>query len=169
LLFFVLEKFLRWRHCHDVDCDLHPKQLGTINLVGDAVHNFIDGALIGSSYLVSIPLGITVTLAVIAHEIPQELGDFGVLLHSGFKIKKAIIFNFLSALTAVVGTIVALLVGSKIESFIHIMLPLTAGGFVYIALADLVPELHKENKFWRNFLQFIVFVLGFLVMYLLLN
>jgi len=167
LLFFALEKFLRWRHCHDIDCDRHPKHLGVMNLVGDAAHNFIDGVLIGSSYLVSIPLGITVTIAVIAHEIPQELGDFGVLLHSGFKVKKAIIYNFLSALTAVVGTVVALLIGIRIEGFIHIMLPLTAGGFIYIALSGLVPELHKENSTSKSIIQFIAFILGAAIMYLL--
>ncbi len=167
LLFFALEKFLRWRHCHDVDCDRHPKHLGTMNLIGDAAHNFIDGVLIGSSYLVSIPLGVTVTIAVIAHEIPQELGDFGVLIHSGFKIKKAIIYNFLSALTAVIGTIVALLIGARVEGFIHIMLPLTAGGFIYIALSGLVPELHKENSTLKSVIQFIVFILGAAIMYLL--
>ncbi len=168
LLFFILEKFLRWRHCHDIDCDRHPKHLGTMNLVGDAAHNFIDGVLIGSSYLVSIPLGITVTIAVIAHEIPQELGDFGVLLHSGFKIKKAIIYNFLSALTAVVGTVVALLIGTRIESFIYLMLPLTAGGFIYIALSGLVPELHKEKGAGKSLIQLVAFVAGFTIMYLLL-
>ena len=97
LLFFSLEKFLRWRHCHDIDCKEHPKHLGTMNLVGDGVHNFIDGVLIAASYLVSIPLGISTTIAVAAHEIPQELGDFGVLIHSGFRRREAVIFNFVSA------------------------------------------------------------------------
>jgi len=169
MLFFILEKFLRWRHCHDIDCKEHPKHLGTMNLVGDGAHNFIDGLLIGSSYMVSIPLGITTTVAVIAHEIPQELGDFGVLLHSGFKVKKAIIYNLLSACTAILGAIIALLVGARAENFSNFMIPITAGGFIYIALSGLVPELHKENLFWRNLLQLLVLIAGIIVMYLLLS
>lgn len=167
LLFFVLEKFLRWRHCHDVECDAHPKHLGTMNLVGDGVHNFIDGVLIGTSFLVSIPLGIATTVAVIAHEIPQELGDFGVLLHSGFKAKTAVLYNLFSAAFAIVGAVVALLVGEALEEFVHFIIPLTAGGFIYIALSGLVPELHKENKTYKSLIQLIALVFGILVMYLL--
>lgn len=168
LLFFALEKFLRWRHCHDVDCDAHPKHLGIMNLVGDAFHNLIDGILIGVSYLASIPLGITTTVAVVVHEVPQELGDFGVLLHSGFSKKKALLFNFMSAATAILGAAVAIFVGDKIEGFADFLLPLTAGGFIYIASSGLIPELHKEQNMKKSFYQFISLIVGMVLMYLLL-
>lgn len=163
-LFFILEKFLRWRHCHEVDCDIHPNHLGTMNLVGGGVHNFIDGALIASSYLISIPLGITTTLAVLLHEIPHELGDFGVLLHSGYSRKRALLLNFFSASIAVLGAVFAVIFGEKLNSFAEFMIPFTIGGFVYIAMSDLIPELHKEENIKRSFLQFIFVTLGALVM-----
>ena len=169
LLFFILEKFLRWRHCHDIDCQKHPKHLGTMNLVGDGVHNFIDGILIGASYLVSIPLGIATTIAVAAHEIPQELGDFGVLLHSGFKIKQAVWYNFLSACFAILGAIGALWLSAFSDSLIGPLIPLTAGGFIYIALSGLVPELHKEENLWTSLVQLIAILSGIALMYLLLQ
>jgi zinc and cadmium transporter len=168
LLFFVLEKFLRWRHCHDIDCKEHPKHLGTMNLVGDGVHNFIDGILIGASFLVSIPLGITTTIAVAIHEIPQELGDFGVLLHSGFSKSRAILFNFFSACIAILGTVLALVIGSSATNFVNIMVPVTAGGFIYIALSGLIPELHKEEKISNSALQLLFLIIGLGIMFLLL-
>jgi len=168
LLFFVLEKFLRWRHCHDLECREHSKHLGTMNLIGDGVHNFIDGVLIGSSFLVSIPLGVTTTVAVVLHEIPQELGDFGVIVHSGYTKLQAALFNFYSATTAIIGTIGALILGSKIESFTGVLVPLTAGGFIYIALSGLVPELHKEEDGKRSFVQFIFILFGIGIMVFLL-
>lgn len=168
LLFFGLEKFLRWRHCHDEDCNEHPHHLGTMNLVGDAVHNFIDGVLIGASYLVSIPLGVATTIAVVAHEVPQELGDFGVLLHSGMSKKQALLFNFYSACTAIVGVIFVLLIGTKLENTVSVLVPLTAGGFIYIAMSDLIPELHKDNQ-KRSFVDhFLAIFVGVVIMYLLL-
>ncbi len=168
LLFFSLEKFLRWRHCHDIDCKEHPKHLGTMNLVGDGVHNFIDGILIGASFLVSIPLGITTTIAVAAHEIPQELGDFGILLHSGFSKKSAVWFNFFSACTAILGTVLTLAIGTRISAITNLMIPVTAGGFIYIALSGLIPELHKEENLFKSFIQFISILAGIAVMMLLL-
>lgn len=167
LLFFSLEKFLRWRHCHNIDCHDHPKHLGAMNLVGDAVHNFIDGALIAASYMVSIPLGISTTIAVTAHEIPQELGDFGVLLHSGFKKREAIIYNFASACFSIMGAILVLFVGAISENVINLIIPFTAGGFIYIALSGLVPELHKEQNYQRSLIQLVSIIFGILVMYVL--
>ena len=136
-----------------------------MNLVGDGVHNFIDGLIIAGSYLVSIPLGLTTTLAVILHEIPQEIGDFGVLIHGGFKMRKALFMNFLTALTAVVGTVVALSLSIFVENLTLFLLPFAAGGFIYVASTDLIPELHKgsyETK--KSLLQLITFVLGILIM-----
>lgn len=168
LLFFILEKILRWRHCHDTNCSEHPKHLGTMNLVSDGMHNAIDGLLIGASYAVSIPLGISTTLAVLLHEIPQELGDFGVLLHSGFSVKKALFFNFLSALVAVFFAVVAVKIGVINASFTNFMVPFTAGGFLYIALSDLIPELHKEQGIRKAIGQTLAIILGIAVMSLLL-
>jgi zinc and cadmium transporter len=144
LAFFVLEKFLLWRHQHTLESNNRIHPLGYLNLIADGVHNLIDGMMIGASYLVSLPLGIATTLAVVFHEIPQEIGDFGILLHAGFTKKRALFFNFLSATLAMLGTAVALLVGSSLESFSSVMLPFTAGGFIYIAGSDLLPELQKE-------------------------
>ncbi|OPZ24057.1 MAG: Zinc transporter ZupT [bacterium ADurb.BinA186] len=168
LIFFVLEKFLRWRHCHDVDCKEHPKHLGTMNLVSDGVHNFIDGVIIASSFLISIPLGIATTIAVAMHEIPQELGDFGVLVHSGFTPKKAVWYNFLFATLAILGTAITLLIGTRVGDVVNYMIPITAGGFVYIALSDLVPELHKEESAAHSLLQLLFILVGIGIMYLLL-
>lgn len=164
LIFFVLEKFLRWRHCHIPTSEEHMHPLATINLVGDAVHNLIDGMLVGASYMVSLPIGIATTLAVIMHEIPQEVGDFGVLIHAGLSVKKALALNFLSALTAMLGVILAIVLGSEIEGFSLSLLPIAAGGFLYIAGSDLIPELHHEVKVLRSLLQFVMILLGVGVM-----
>ncbi|MEK9156259.1 MAG: ZIP family metal transporter [Patescibacteria group bacterium] len=168
LVFFALEKFLRWRHCHDLNCPEHPKHLGSMNLFADGLHNLIDGLLIGSSYLVSLPLGLTTTIAVALHEIPQELGDFGVLLHSGFSVRRAIGLNFVSAALAIVGALIAYAVGQGAGDFVLFMVPFTIGSFVYIALSGLFPELHKENEIKKSFWQFMAIILGIGVMYSLI-
>ncbi|MBI5182311.1 MAG: ZIP family metal transporter [Nitrospirae bacterium] len=168
LIFFVLEKFIRWRHCHIPTSEEHPHPLVTMNLIGDTVHNFIDGLLIGASYTVSIPIGITTALAVVLHEIPQEIGDFGVLLHGGLSIRKAMTYNFLSALSAVLGAVISLIIGSHIEGYTLALLPVTAGGFLYIAGSDLIPELHHEVRASRSFWQLISIIMGIGVMALLL-
>ena len=167
-IFFVLEKFIYWRHCHSGACDTHTKPVVLLNLIGDGLHNFLDGVMIGASYLVSIPLGVTTTLAVVFHEIPQEIGDFGILVNGGLSRWQALLLNFLCASLAIVGTLLALFVGPQIEGFSLIALPLTAGGFIYIAGSDLIPELHKEAKFSRSLLQLFSVVLGVGVMALLL-
>ncbi len=167
LLFFILEKLLKWHHCHDQDCKTHNKPLATMNLIGDGFHNFLDGVLIAGSYLVSIPLGIATTIAVLFHEIPQEIGDFGILLHSGYTKAKALFYNFIISLTAFIGAILVILVGPLIENFSTFIIPITAGGFLYIASSDLIPELHKETKLSRSILQLFGLILGIFVMYLL--
>ena len=144
LLFFIVEKLIRWRHCHVPTSEQHVHPVVALNLIGDGVHNLIDGMLIAASYLVSVPIGVTTTIAVVLHEIPQEIGDFGVLIHGGLSVKKAIMFNFLSALAATLGGLVFLLIGPHVENISLYMLPVTAGGFIYIAAADLIPELHIE-------------------------
>jgi zinc and cadmium transporter len=163
LIFFLLEKFLHWLPERSIR-NIRP--FGYLNLVADGFHNLIDGMVIGASYLVSTHVGIATTLAVVFHEIPQELGDFGVLLDAGFSKWAALFFNFLSACTAIVGTIVVLVLGTRVEQVNSLMLPFTAGGFVYLAGADLIPELNKESDVFRSFAQFgaIVFGVGIMIL-----
>ena len=167
ILFFVIEKIFQWHHHHTIqenEKEIHA--LGYMNLLGDAVHNFIDGIVTAASYWVNIPLGVATTLAVIFHEIPQEIGDFGVLLHSGFTKSQALKFNFLSALTAVLGAGVGLLLGSQVLLLNSFLLPFTAGGFLYIASSDLIPELHK-HEVSNSLKQLIALLFGIAVMYAL--
>jgi len=153
--FFALEKFLRWRHEHPPVSAGAIRPVGYMNLIGDGAHNLIDGLVIGASYLASTPLGIATTIAVVFHEIPQELGDFGVLLFAGFTKGRALFFNFLSATTAILGAVISLLVGANIEGFSALMLPFTAGAFIYIAGSDLIPELHHERAPFRSLVQIV--------------
>ncbi len=139
-----------------------------MNLVSDSIHNFIDGLIIAASYLVNIPLGFATTLAVIFHEIPQEIGDFGVLIHGGFSKSKALFFNFITAITAIIGAIVALILSSYIPNITGFLVPFAAGGFIYIAGVDLIPELHKDVNIKNSIFQFLCFILGILVMIILL-
>ena len=141
--------------------------VGYMNLFADGVHNLIDGIIIGASYLVSLPVGIATTIAVIFHEIPHELGNFFVLLYAGFTKTKALFFNFLTGLFAILGTLVALLVGSRVEDFSSVMLPLAAGGFIYIAGSDLVPELNKESNLVKSVIQLVAIGTGVGLMLLL--
>jgi len=143
ILFFAVEKLIRWRHCHLPFSAQHIHPVAVLNLAGDAVHNLIDGIIIGASYAVSIPIGVTTTIAVVLHEIPQEIADFGILVHAGFTVRRALLFNLLSALTAVGGTVMALTIGPRVELFSLIMLPITAGGFIYIAGSDLIPQIQE--------------------------
>lgn len=159
-IFFILEKFVRWRHCHVTNSGEHLHPMVTMNLIGDGVHNLIDGILIGASYSVSVTTGITTTLAVILHEIPQEIGDFGVLIHGGLSLKKALLFNFLSSVTAIFGAVISLSIGPQIEGYSLAMLPITAGGFIYIAGSDLIPELQHEVKVSVSVRQFTAILLG---------
>jgi len=164
---FIIEKFIHWRHCHDLDCKANIHPAGVLVLVGDAAHNILDGILIATSYLVSVPLGISTTVAVLLHEIPQEIGDFVVLLHSGFTRKKALFFNLLSALTAFIGAIFAILLSTHIEGIEHVLVPIAAGNFLYIAGADLIPELHKETHPMKALLQLVFMIAGIALMYFL--
>jgi zinc and cadmium transporter len=169
LTFFVLEKFLRWRHAHEFEGESQRtiEPVGYLNLFADATHNLIDGMLVGAAYSVSISVGLATTIAVILHEIPQELGDFGVLINAGFSRARALVFNFLSGLLAIVGATVSLLASHSVVSFSEFMLPFTAGGFIYIAGCDLLPELQKERKPLKSGVQLAALVLGVSLMYLL--
>lgn len=168
LVFFALEKLIKWHHHHNVEHDHEIHSFGKMNLVGDGLHNFIDGVVIAGSYFVSVPVGLATTFAVVLHELPQEIGDFGVLLQSGYTRKQALFWNFLSALTAFLGAILGVYLHSIIFGFEVFMVAFTAGGFIYIAGSDLLPELHKESELPISVLQIISFMGGILVMALLL-
>jgi zinc and cadmium transporter len=168
MLFFALEKFIRWRHCHMPTSENHPHPLVTMNLVGDGLHNLLDGMIIGASYLAGVPVGISTTIAVILHEIPQEMGDFGVLIHAGLGVKRALLYNFMSALVAMAGGTISLLIGPVAEGYVNVMLPIGAGAFVYIAGSDLLPELSHECELSSSLSQFFSVLCGIAVMFLLL-
>ncbi len=168
VMFFTIEKIVHWNHCHIPQTKTHTHPFAIVNLVGDGVHNFIDGLIIGASYLVSVPVGLATTVAVIFHEIPQEIGDFGVLLHGGFSKSKALLFNFLSAITSILGGIFALLLSSKIPAVSETIIPIAIGGFIYIAGADLIPELHKNFETKKSIFELIAFIAGIMIMATLL-
>ncbi|MBU0573264.1 MAG: ZIP family metal transporter [Candidatus Margulisbacteria bacterium] len=164
MAFFVLEKFICWRHCHIETSRQHPHPVALMNLVGDAFHNFIDGMVIAGTYLVSIPLGISTTLAVLFHEIPQEIGDFGVLVHGGFSRLRALLFNFGSALFAVLGALVILFLNIEVDTIGQVLVPFTAGGFLYIATSDLIPELRKDIRPSSSLIQLVFILIGLAIM-----
>tara|TARA_B100001971_G_C18163495_1_gene522808 strand:- start:147 stop:1025 length:879 start_codon:yes stop_codon:yes gene_type:complete len=177
MLFFILEKYFHWHHGshgseeHTHDCDdkvleHKPKPLGQLIIVSDALHNLIDGMVIAASYFVSIEVGIATTIAIVLHEIPQEVADFGVLIHSGYSRSRALFLNFISALFAVVGAILALLLGGITDGLLILLLPIAAGAFIYIAASDLTPELHKHDPKTKNtVLQLVAIMIGVYAMW----
>lgn len=168
ILSFSIEKVIHWRHCHLPITKAHAHPLSLMSLIGDGVHNFIDGLIIGAGYLASIPTGIATTVAVILHEIPQEISDIAVLLYGGFSRSKALFVNFLTALTSLAGALVAILIGSKVEAVSLFLVPFAAGGFIYIAGSDLIPELHKDFNEKKSLVQILSFIFGVGMMVLLL-
>lgn len=172
-VFFIIEKIIHWRHCHIPTSTNHPHHLGPMNLIGDGIHNLIDGAIIAVSYMINIEIGIATTVAVVLHEIPQEIGDFGILIYAGYSRTKALFYNFLSAFFAIVGALVILLFSIKSpglsEPLMQILIPFTAGGFIYIATADLIPELKKEEQISKSVLQLVAMLVGVAIMLLLLK
>ena len=166
IIFFILERYIHWRHCHkEGKCDVHV--VSYLSLIGDSVHNLIDGMIIATSFQVNINFGLITTLAIILHEIPQEIGDFGVLVYGGFSKLKALFYNFLSALTAIIGVFIGYFLTTSIHNFSSVLLPIAAGGFIYIAASDLVPELHKEPNLKKSTLAIITFIFGIILMYAL--
>ncbi len=163
--FFILEKILHWRHCHMGFCEFHT--FGYLNLLGDALHNFIDGLIIATGFKVSLELGLVTSLAVFLHEVPQEIGDFGVLLYAGWSRKKALLANLMVALTAVLGGVVGWLIFAKVSLLTFLLMPVAAGGFLYISGSDLLPELRQEKDLSKSFLSFCLFLAGLGIMYLL--
>lgn len=167
LLSFALEKIILWRHHHCMGCDAHAKTAGPMTLVGDAAHNITDGILIAGSYLVDTQLGIATTLAVILHEIPQEIGDYAILIYSGYSKTRALLLNLLTATTAIVGAVAVLVLHNSMPDIERYLLPLVAGNFLYIAIADLLPELHKQTQMRHAVTQLAAAALGLLMMVLL--
>jgi zinc and cadmium transporter len=161
-LFFVLEQFLRWRHEHGTVHKIQP--FSHMILVSDGVHNFIDGLVIAASFIVSYPIGIVTTLAVALHEIPQELGDYGVLIYGGFSRARALTFNYISAITAIVGGVTGYFISSLMQDSILYLLPFAAGNFIYIAAADLIPEIKHTTNLRRSVIHFCAFIAGLGIM-----
>ncbi len=164
LVFFSIERFISWHHHHHREAkeETHREvhAFTYLNLIGDAVHNFLDGTIIAASFLTNIPLGIATTVAIALHEIPQEIGDFGLLIYGGFSKSKALFFNFVSALMAVVGGVAGYVFLSQLGHLTIFLLAFAAGGFIYVATADLIPELHKEAGIWKSVTQFILMISG---------
>ena len=164
---YILEMVLKWRHCHIPTSDEHPHSFAYINLIGDGIHNMIDGIIIGGAYLTSTSLGVATTIAVCLHEIPQEIGDFGVLVYAGMTRRRALLLNLASALTAVLGVVVALTLSAYVENLVSLLLPFAAGNFIYIAGSDLVPELQDEKRLSSSLVQLALMMLGLSLLYLL--
>ena len=165
VVFFILENFIHWHHHHAKD---HPAIMpfSYLILISDAIHNFIDGLIIAASFVVAVPIGIVTALAVALHEIPQEIGDYGILIYGGFKRVKALFLNFFSATTIIFGGIVGFLLAEKIGESIVFLLPFAAGNFIYIAASDLIPEIRKERDTKKSLLSFAFFLIGIAIMYL---
>ena len=194
LSFFLLEKMVLWRHCHSTHCEVHsPSEIhtssevhshneisshshshahqdnkdasGTLILIGDAVHNFVDGVLIAAAFMTDIDLGIVTALAVAAHEIPQEIGDFAILLNSGFKRSKALLFNILASMATLVGAVIAYYSLQSMQQALPYILAIAASSFIYIAVADLIPGLHKRTELRETIQQITLIILGVVTIY----
>jgi len=168
VIFLLIEKAFFYYHCHEENCDRHAS--AKLVMLGDSVHNFLDGVAIAASFLVSPALGVATTMAIIIHEVPQEVGDMGVLVHAGFSQAKALAFNLLSGIFAVLGGLLGFYYLSRFESFIPYILALTAGGFIYIAAADLLPEVHAESDTRTKIsVHSLAVILGILALWLLMK
>jgi len=162
-MFFVLEQFLHWHHCRRAEADCR-QPLTYLILIGDGLHNFIGGLAIGGIFLIDIRLGLTAWLAAAAHEIPQELGDFAVLIHGGWEKTTALLFNMLSGLTFLLGGMIAFYVSRQLE--VNFLIPFAAGNFLYIGASDLIPEVKKHENFAVNLIHFLCFMLGIALMWI---
>jgi zinc and cadmium transporter len=159
VIFFVLEKVVLWRHCHEDRCEVHGR-VGPLILIGDAFHNFVDGVVISAAFLTSIPLGIATALAVIAHEVPQELGDFAILLDNGYGRAKALMLNGLSSVSTLPGAVLAYFWLDQVQEAVPYVLALSASSFLYIAAADLIPGLHRQVSPGASFRQLLLLIAG---------
>lgn len=173
--FFFLERFICWYHGHvhgyeaAVDEKMTIKRFVYLNLVGDGIHNLVDGMIIAAAFVIAVPAGVTTTLAVIFHELPQEIGDFGVLVYGGFTRYRALLANFLTALTAFAGVLIASYFSAQIQNFASYLIAFGGGGFTYIAASELIPEMQEEKNLGRSVVQFVLFILGLLLIWLLVT
>lgn len=166
LLFFMLEKLVLWRHCHTHDCEVHDTS-ATMVLIGDAFHNFVDGAVIGAAVMTSIPLGVSTAIAVAAHEIPQEVGDFAILLHAGYSRQRALMVNALSGAAGAAGALAALVAFDHVPRILPYFLAIAAASFLYVAMADLIPGLHRGRTDASSFRQVVLVCAGIATMLVL--
>ncbi|MBD3256565.1 MAG: ZIP family metal transporter [Candidatus Lokiarchaeota archaeon] len=169
LFFFLLEKIIIWRNCSEPSCDIHGEAAGPIVLIGDALHNFTDGIVIAAAFLTNIMVGIAVGFAIIAHEIPQETGDFGILIHSGMSKKKSYVANAISSATTIPSAILSYFILGNIQIFVPYVLAISAASFIYIALSDLTPELHQKLGIKHTIRQLVLIILGVLTLLLIFN
>lgn len=178
MAFFIVEKYISWHHHHETHDNAgrkrrarqaEEKPMGYLNLVGDGLHNFFDGVAIAASFMVGLPLGITTTLVIALHEVPQEMGDFGLLLYSGFSRRKAIAFNLLTALTCVLGALLFYFAAPLVQNLEGLGLAFTAGGFIYIAGSDLFPEFHRETDFKKSVWQLLLIFAGIALIWLVVG
>jgi len=168
ILFFFLERFIYWYHGHGHEADISAeiadrastKGFAYLNLIGDGIHNFVDGMVIAASFLIGFSVGLATTVAVIFHELPQEMGDYGILVYGGFKRSRALLLNFVVALTVVLGGISAVFFIETVEALSGLLIAFSAGGFIYLSASELIPELHKEKSFKKSVVQFVMFILG---------
>ena len=174
LSFFFLERFVYWFHGHfhgyddeDVHEKINVKRFVYLNLIGDSIHNLVDGMIIAGSFLISTTMGIASTIAVIFHELPQEIGDFGVLVYGGLSRQKALFFNFLSALMAFLGLLIVFYLSLYVGNLVKILIAIGAGGFTYLAASELIPEIQKEENIKRSMFQFILFISAVLMIWVL--
>lgn len=167
ILFFLIERFIHWFHHHEEHHEHKKESKSTLPLIiiGDTVHNFVDGIVIAATFMVNIQLGIITTLAVFAHEVPQEIGDFGLMLHKGLAKKKIVLVNILSAAAAFAGALITYTFGEILESYIPIFLAITAGFFIYIAVSDLIPEIHYEKRKRHALIESVLLLIGVAVVY----
>ena len=163
LLFFVLEKLVLWRHCHTHDCEVHESSVFLV-LIGDAFHNFVDGAVVAAAVMTSIPLGISTALAVAAHEIPQEVGDFAILLHAGYSRRRALLLNVLSSAASAVGAVAAFMAFDMVPRMLPYFLAMAAASFLYVAMADLIPGLHRGRTDASSMRQILLIAAGIATM-----
>lgn len=160
--FFLMERYFYWRHCHEGVCDVHT--FTYLNLIGDGLHNFTDGLVIAASFVTDFRLGVVTAFAIILHEIPQEIGDFGILVYGGFSKSRALLFNFICALSAVLGAVIGYALSTVTQNMLLFLVSFTAGGFIYIAASDLIPELHKQKDARRANAAFFSFIFGLVFM-----
>lgn len=165
VVFFILEKFFFWRHCHNGICDIHP--FSYLNLAGDGIHNFVDGTIIAASFIVNIKLGFVTSVIALAHELPQEIGDFGILVYGGFTKRKALFYNLLCSMSCILGGIAAYFVSARIQNLTSVLIAFAGGNFLYISLVDLLPELRKVGSLKESIMQLVLLVFGVFLMWLL--